>query len=142
MKDFYVCLTVRRRNDNNLEESVELLMTSARSRSEQSSDNGDSLLECAICMDKFVDPCILPCSHTFCRHCLIQHYNFSRWTTTAQGTDENEMINCPACRQAWPLPVNVHVDQTTATEYQYNQSGINESVPPPSCGSPVAAEVP
>lgn len=39
--------------------------------------NLSSVLECPVCMEKFTDPRILPCGHTFCRQCLerlvVQH---------------------------------------------------------------------
>jgi len=62
-------------------------------------------------MDKLIDPRVLPCSHTFCRKCLVQHYE---WCTAAQGADKadkNDVIKCPTCRQTWPLPADAHVDQ-------------------------------
>jgi len=95
----------------------------AHAHDEQSVDNDDQLLECAICMDKIVDPCLLPCSHTFCRHCLERHYEFSSQCTTDQAADESEVVNCPACRQTWPLPAGIRVNQLTTsatTEYQVN----------------------
>ena len=30
----------------------------------------ENLIECAICLDYFDDPRILPCSHTFCLRCI------------------------------------------------------------------------
>jgi len=27
-------------------------------------------LECPICLERFTDPKVLPCQHTFCRNCL------------------------------------------------------------------------
>ena len=109
--------------------------------SEQSLDSNDQLLECAICMDKIIDPCVLPCSHPFCRKCLIQHYE---WCTAAQGVDENDLIKCPTCRQTWPLPADAHIDQppsSAAREYRSNRAGISVSIPQSSCGSRVSASV-
>lgn len=46
-------------------------------------------LECAVCLEQFTEPKVLPCLHTFCKRCL-------------QGllTHEEEVwkINCPNCR--------------------------------------------
>jgi len=28
--------------------------------------------ECSICLDKFEDPCAVPCGHVFCRMCIIE----------------------------------------------------------------------
>jgi len=116
----------------------------ASAGSEESLDVDDGLLECAICMDKFVDPCVLPCSHTFCRQCLARHYESSTRSTAVQGVDENKVINCPSCRQTWPLPSGTCVDRpspSAAAEYQSNGAGVNKSVCRPSCGSLVTADV-
>jgi len=128
---FLKCLNDRHSDGN---KTVESVMASACS--EQSPDNDDRLLECAICMDNFVDPCLLPCSHTFCRPCLVRHYQSSRCSTAAQGADDNEVINCPACRQTWPLPSLISVNQSPSSatdEYQFRRASVNESVPHPSC---------
>ena len=42
-------------------------------------------LECAVCMDIYKDPRILPCSHTLCKVCL-------------DGVVRNSSITCPVCR--------------------------------------------
>lgn len=105
---------------------------------EQSLDCDNQLLDCAICMDKIVDPCLLPCSHMFCQHCLVRHYEFSSRCTADQREDENEVISCPACRQIWPLPTGIHVNQppTSATvEHQPNTTGTNESICCPSAST-------
>ena len=98
--------------------------------------NSDSMMsECAICMDKIVEPCLLPCSHTFCQQCLARHYAFSSKCSADQGADENEVISCPACRQTWPLPAGICVNQPptfATTEYQLNRAGVNESLCCPS----------
>lgn len=120
-------------------ESVAGVMASASS--ERLLDSDDQLLECAICMDKFVDPCVLPCSHTFCRHCLIRHYE---WCTTVREAEESDVIKCPACRQTCPLPADIRVDQLSPSavrEYWFNSAGINVSIPHPTCGSLVTANV-
>ena len=43
-------------------------------------------LKCAICLELFQDPRILPCLHTFCREC-IQH-----------SLNKNRSLKCPVCR--------------------------------------------
>ena len=42
-------------------------------------------LECAVCMEIYKDPRILPCSHTLCKVCL-------------DGVVRNSSITCPVCR--------------------------------------------
>jgi len=134
-----VWMTVRWNDANRTVESVELLMAAACG--EQSLDNDDHLLECAICMDKFVDPCVLPCSHTFCRQCLIQHYESC---CAAEAADENDVIQCPTCRQTLPLPADIHSHKpssSAAPEYQFNSADINQLQLHPSTGSLLTANV-
>ncbi|KAM8970646.1 probable E3 ubiquitin-protein ligase TRIML1 [Sarcophilus harrisii] len=45
-------------------------------------------LTCSICLDYFIDPVIVKCSHSFCRECLLQ----CMW----RGSDT---LPCPECRQ-------------------------------------------
>jgi len=105
--------------------------------SERSSDNDYMSLECAICMDKFVDPCVLPCSHTFCRQCVIRHYECACQSAAAKAVDE-KVVSCPACRQTWPLPDDTLVDHPRqSTEWV----GMTESIPRPSCGNLATAMV-
>ena len=47
------------------------------------------LLECPICFDQYINPKILPCSHTFCLRCLIP---------------SNRKIKCPICRAEHLVP--------------------------------------
>jgi len=116
------------------DQSAEALMMSESE--EQSLSHDDQLLDCAICMDKIVDPCLLPCSHTFCQRCIVRHYQFSRRCTADQVAEESEVISCPACRQTWPLPAGIDVTQQLTSsahpEYQFSRSGLNESICCPS----------
>ena len=47
------------------------------------------LLECPICLEKYANPKILPCSHTFCLRCIIP---------------VNRKITCPMCRMETIVP--------------------------------------
>ncbi|XP_015773537.1 PREDICTED: tripartite motif-containing protein 45-like [Acropora digitifera] len=47
-------------------------------------------LECAVCMEHFKEPKVLPCLHTFCKDCL-------KVLIKKQGSDH--VITCPECRQ-------------------------------------------
>jgi len=97
-------------------ECVAGLMASACN--DWSSSREDQRLECAICMDTYVEPCVLACSHTFCRRCLTQHYE---WCTAARGPDDDNLIKCPACRQTCPLPADIRVDQIPpSAAHQFN----------------------
>lgn len=46
--------------------------------------------ECAVCMEQFKEPKVLPCLHTYCKMCLQD-------LLMKQGSDY--VINCPECRQ-------------------------------------------
>ena len=48
------------------------------------------VLECPICLEKFINPKILPCSHTFCLRCLIP--------------ENNNKIRCALCRIEHNIP--------------------------------------
>ncbi|XP_070556895.1 E3 ubiquitin-protein ligase TRIM56-like [Ptychodera flava] len=56
-------------------------------------DIDDKVLLCAICMERFKSPKILPCHHTFCEHCL------TKWVKANNG-----QLICPTCKNQWPLP--------------------------------------
>ena len=47
-------------------------------------------LNCAVCMNQFKEPKVLPCLHTYCKGCLE---NLVR----IKGPDY--VITCPQCRQ-------------------------------------------
>lgn len=52
-------------------------------------------LTCSVCLERFRQPRILPCLHTFCGRCLKK---------LAGGQQE---LQCPECRQRVPLPAGV-----------------------------------
>lgn len=47
-------------------------------------------LTCAVCMEQFKEPKVLPCLHTYCKACLGK-------LVKKQGSDQ--IITCPECRQ-------------------------------------------
>ncbi|KAM4694960.1 tripartite motif-containing protein 59 [Discoglossus pictus] len=63
-------------------------------------DNIEEELTCSICYSIFVDPRILPCSHTFCRNCLENVVNSSEnyWRLSMFR------LTCPSCRGNVELP--------------------------------------
>ena len=52
-------------------------------------------LECAICLQPYTEPKLLPCFHVFCKHCLTK--------LVVKSRDESR-ITCPQCRRPTPLP--------------------------------------
>jgi hypothetical protein len=55
------------------------------------------LLECPICMNRYDNPHVLPCQHTFCKSCI------GSLKTNARN-DNNKIIQCPICRETHELP--------------------------------------
>jgi hypothetical protein len=50
-------------------------------------------LACGLCLGRYVDPKLLPCLHTFCRHCLDDY-----------TPPHSLAIACPVCRTQSILP--------------------------------------
>jgi hypothetical protein len=53
------------------------------------------LLECPICMNRYDNPHVLPCQHTFCKTCIA--------TLKSNSRNEDNKINCPICRESHQL---------------------------------------
>ncbi|KAL9958079.1 hypothetical protein ACROYT_G035048 [Oculina patagonica] len=53
-------------------------------------------LECPICLEKFVEPKVLSCQHTYCRKCLEK--------LVARLDRENYEVTCPECRASTKVP--------------------------------------
>ena len=54
-------------------------------------------LECAICLQPYTDPKLLPCFHVYCKHCLGR--------LVVQDRD-GPTVTCPKCRRPTPVPPN------------------------------------
>ena len=54
-------------------------------------------LECAICLQPYTDPKLLPCFHVYCKHCLER--------LVVQDRD-GPTVTCPKCRRLTPVPPN------------------------------------
>ena len=50
----------------------------------------DELINCQICFEKFVNPQILPCHHTFCESCVIK-------------MEKGHCIECPMDRKVFEI---------------------------------------
>ena len=53
-------------------------------------------LTCTVCLDKFTEPKVLPCCHTFCKGCL------ERILEKTQG--KTDRLICPQCRNEHKVP--------------------------------------
>ncbi|CAF3529773.1 unnamed protein product [Rotaria socialis] len=53
----------------------------------------EALLECPLCLDRFDQPRLIPCGHTYCTKCLNE---------LCAGSDT---VICPQCRQQHDVPV-------------------------------------
>jgi len=76
----------------NMEPVAEAIAISNGQTAEKRSHR-QSLLQCGICSDKYTDPKLLPCLHTFCRSCLQEYIPAHSLSVT-----------CPTCRQQSILP--------------------------------------
>ena len=56
-----------------------------------------SELTCTVCLDRFTEPKVLPCCHTFCKGCLERLLEKSK---------EKEKLVCPQCRAEHKVPQN------------------------------------
>jgi len=60
---------------------------------ENSVPTDNTFLGCSLCKQRYSEPKILPCLHTFCRHCL-----------DASTPPHSLSVMCPACRQQSIVP--------------------------------------
>jgi len=81
-----------------------------REEKKQAEEDSDSF-ECAICLELLCEPLQLPCSHVFCRSCLI-------CDSTREG-------RCPLCRQQIPEAF----DARTARVHEQLERAIKTSLP-------------
>ncbi len=58
-------------------------------------DRIEQELTCAVCLDRFKEPKVLPCLHTYCKGCIKALVANSR---------EKNAVFCPKCRERYVLP--------------------------------------
>ena len=76
---------------------------------------------CPVCMNKFTNPKLLPCLHTFCLHCL------QRIQATSGIRDA---ILCPECRRNFTIPGNGDLN-TLPTNFRLNS--LLDALPATEC---------
>lgn len=59
--------------------------------------NGNNILYCTICFEKFMTPKIIPCFHSFCCECLQRYID---------TVGKNGYFKCPICRANTKTPKN------------------------------------
>ena len=59
----------------------------------------NDILTCSICTEKYTDPKVLPCTHTFCSGCLEKYYN-----SHVAGEERPLSLPCPVCRAVFTVP--------------------------------------
>lgn len=89
--------------------NYQVFMYRTESRHKMATSSVEEELICALCLEIYSDPRLLPCYHTFCKTCIEQLIN--------KG-EEKGKFNCPLCRLAiassTELPSNIYI-QTRVT---------------------------
>ena len=76
---------------------------------------------CPVCTNRFTNPKLLPCSHTFCLHCLLRIQETSRI---------RDSLLCPECRRNFTIPGNGDLN-TLPTNFRLNS--LLDSLPVTEC---------
>lgn len=78
----------------------------------------NDLLTCSICLERFNDPKILPCHHSFCFNCINR-------------LKENRQVKCPICRNTHDVSYGFTNDFRTIQllDNNLNQSRVQPSAP-------------
>ncbi len=71
-------------------------MTVPRKMAKKLVEGFEQELTCAVCLDRFTEPKVLPCLHTYCKGCIN--------TLVAKSREKNAVV-CPKCRERYALPI-------------------------------------
>jgi len=69
----------------------------ARSASRDKLEQLTSMTKCAMCLDVYTDPRILPCVHTYCLKCI---------RAFCRDKHPEDKVECPLCRNKFEIPQN------------------------------------
>jgi len=58
----------------------------------------DEILQCSLCLDRFIEPRALPCQHVFCTNCL---------KSISTGMKTRRTLTCPLCRRLCPFKTRI-----------------------------------
>ena len=58
----------------------------------------DAQLTCSVCLDRYVDPRVLTCHHSFCKNCISR--------IPQERHQGRLVVKCPCCRESTPLGEN------------------------------------
>ena len=90
------------------------------------------LLTCAICLDHFKDPRMLPCAHIYCEGCISRLPRVER-----PNEEQQSVVKCPLCQQlaqlgekgSSGLPIAFHIneiDELSKKVYTLGKGSVDE----------------
>ena len=85
------------------------------------------LVTCAICLDHYQDPRLLPCSHTFCFQCIekaVKNGNFNCPFQDNMKINQNDITQLPINRAAKDM-VEFVLSINLPTDKKFNQQCDN-----------------
>ena len=85
------------------------------------------LLTCAICLDHYKDPRMLPCAHTYCEGCISR-------LPVERPNEQQRVVKCPLCQQPTQLgekgssglPIAFHINQIDELSKKVHTLNVDE----------------
>lgn len=99
----------------------------------------EDLVQCGICLERLLEPRMLPCQHTFCLSCLKSHALAKKLvqrsnTPNLVNTDNPSHIQCPQCfkmhtlkKDVESLPTNVYIESLLKVLNQNSKFSLQAS---------------
>ena len=90
----------------------------------------DELLTCSVCLDRYTDPRILPCHHSFCKDCIVR--------LPRVLSNGRHHIKCPLCKLsipvsddgAFPAAFQINSLMEITEKYMVITPAANKPIPP------------